>query len=197
MSSIHLPHMDNGFSSAEGMAASHRVMSDAALRLLHGHTGKILDLGCGNGCLVAAIASRFQGVTPWGVECVPDRANRGRSTLERAGGRLYVSSIFSLDQPWFNHEPYLLTMLMIGRLIEVDVQTQRTLIRDIERNTRLLLLYTYGDSLSMSDKATRLLSTAFPGAAPMAGVEDGSLPRIWVYDVIGRRIGGIGTGAQP
>jgi hypothetical protein len=177
-----LPCLDNGFSSAAGMAASHRIMIDAAVSLLRGHTGKIVDLGCGNGVLVAAIANRLPGVIPCGVECMFDRANRGRAMLERAGGRLFLGDIFSQEQPWFDHEPYLLTILMIGRLLEVGVRRRRALIADIERHSNLLLLYTYGDSLSMSDKASRLLESTFPGAARMdPGDENGSLPRLWVY----------------
>ena len=174
------PFRDNGFSSAQEMAAIPGTMIDVAVRLLHENTGNILDLGCGNGLLVAAIASRLPGVTPIGVECVRDRANRGRATLERTGGRLYVGDMFSQEQPWFGQQPYLLTILMIGRLLEVGVQLRQALIRDLKRHTNLLLLYTYGDPLSMSEVATQLLSSAFPGAIQMAGVEDGSLPRIWV-----------------
>lgn len=187
----HAPYLDNGFSSAEGMAASHRIMIDAAVSLLHGQSGKILDLGCGNGRLVAAIASRLPGVIPCGVECVLDRANRGRATLERAGGRLHVADIFSQEQPWFDHGSYVLTILMIGRLLEVGVRRRRTLIADIERHSNLLLLYTYGDSLSMSDEAGTLLESTFPGAARVdAGVEEGSLPRLWVYTFKRVRLGG-------
>ena len=187
----HEPYLDNGFSSAESMAASHRIMIDAAVSLLRGQSGRILDLGCGNGRLVAEIASRLPGLTPCGVECVFDRANRGRAPLERAGGRLHVGDIFSQEQPWFDNESYALTILMIGRLLEVSVQRRRALIADIERHSNLLLLYTYGDSLSMSDEASRLLESTFPGAARMdVGVEDGSLPRLWVYPFRHLRFGG-------
>src|SRR5437899_450786 len=126
------PFTDNGFSSAQEMAAMHRIMVDVAVRLLYESTGNILDLGCGNGLLVAAIASRLPGVTPMGVECVRDRANRGRATLERTGGRLYLGDIFSQEQPWFGQQPYLLTILMIGRLLEVGVRLQQALIGDLK-----------------------------------------------------------------
>jgi hypothetical protein len=176
-------YRDNGFGSAEGMAASHRVMIDATVSLLDGQTGNILDLGCGNGLLLAAIAHRLPGVTPMGVERARDRANRARATLEQAGGHVYVGDIFSLEQPWFNGESFLLTILMIGRLLEVDLGSRRDLIADVERHTNLLLLYTYGDSLSMSDAASQLLSSTFPGAICVAGIEDESSPRLWVYNV--------------
>jgi len=173
-------YLDNGFSSAEGMAASHGVIIDIAMRLLHGQSGRILDLGCGNGRLVAEIAGRLPGITPCGVECVLEKANRGRATLERAGGHLHVGDIFSPERPWFDHQPYVLTILMIGRLLEVDRQRRLALIADVEHHSNLLLLYTYGDSLSLSDEAGKLLEHTFPNAVC---IDDGagSLPHLWVY----------------
>lgn len=176
-----LVYKDNGFISAEAMAALHRVMIDMGVSLIRGQAGHILDLGCGNGSLVTEIASRVPGIVPFGVECVPDRANRGRTRLELAGGRLYIGDIFSAEQPWFGNEPYLLTLLMIGRLLEVDDRPRGALIRKIERQTNLLLLYTYGDSLSMSDASSRLLERAFPGAVCIAGVINRSLPCVWLH----------------
>jgi SAM-dependent methyltransferase len=178
------------------MAASHRIMIDAAVRLLQGHDGRILDLGCGNGRLVAAIASRLPGIIPCGVEYVREKASRGRATLERAGGRLYVGDIFSRERPWFDEGPYLLTILMIGRLLEVGVRPRRALINDIKRHANVLLLYTYGDPLSMSAEASGLLGSTFPSAARVdPGIKrDGSLPRLWVYNLRRVRLGGAERG---
>jgi hypothetical protein len=176
-----LVYEDNGFSSAKAMTTLHRAMLDAGVSLLRGQTGNILDLGCGNGSLVTAIASRLPGVVPFGVECLPDRAQRGRTRLELADGHLYIGDIFSAEQPWFDSDPYLLTLLMIGRLLEASEARRSALIRTLEHHTILLLLYTYGDPLSMSRACTQLLANAFPRAVCMAGLGDGSLPRIWVH----------------
>ena len=61
-------HRDNGFASPEAMSALQRPLVSLARRRLKGVTGHVLDLGCGNGALLAKICDGESGLIPHGVD---------------------------------------------------------------------------------------------------------------------------------
>lgn len=118
---------DNGFTSLVVMQAAHDVVRDVA-----GHVDRALDLGCGNGRLVQAIASH-----PFGVEGDRDRA--GRSVVPVCGDRIE-------DLRW--RGVYDLVLLMPGRLLEMSTAVADDVRQALRASTSRLVVYAYGDWLT-------------------------------------------------
>jgi SAM-dependent methyltransferase len=72
----------------DGHIETRRLVTDRAIidAVLDGHPGRVLDLGCGEGWLVRALAAK--GVEAIGVDGVPDLIARARE----AGGEFHVAS---------------------------------------------------------------------------------------------------------
>ena len=129
--------IDNGFGSRETMEHAHSLV-----RAVVGDVRSALDLGCGDGRLLATIANGRVG-GPWqGIESDAGRAERGN---RRYGPRVrvIVGKIQDLLL-WWPGEPDV-TLLMPGRLLEMTPDDARKVRRALRGR---LVLYAYGDWLT-------------------------------------------------
>lgn len=135
---------DNGFGSAAAMAAAHSTIleSTEGLRaLLTNPTW--LDLGCGNGALLARLRQASPGTSSvFGAEIDAARSsNAGWFGIEVE--RIEVGNIFALRDTW--SRKYDCVVLMVGRLSEVDSEQARQLCRNIQTCARWIIMYAYDD----------------------------------------------------
>jgi hypothetical protein len=163
-------HEDNGFSTRRSMEDAHSVVMQAV-----GAVNSAIDLGCGDGALLAAIrnASKLRLCDCWrGIECDPERASRGRQRHRHI--MIDEGSIETVIQN-INDGPFDVALLMPGRLIEAGMSA--AMIRDrISKLARKLVVYAYGDWIERFNGLVSLareagfeeLSTVYSGAGVQA-----------------------------
>lgn len=137
---------DNGFSTRAAMEAAH----DVVRRAVGEAPGHVLDLGCGDGALLASLNPRG-----YGIEADAERAARGRrrhSSLIISGG-----TIESLFGAW--PTPFDVVLLMPGRLLEMEPRAAER-VRDELRRHRRVVVYAYGDWLARHDGLAGLCAAA-------------------------------------
>jgi prolyl 4-hydroxylase len=138
-------HGDNGFSSREVMHEFHRPLVDLARRKLKGRTGDVLDLGCGNGALLAKISDGEDGLTPHGVDKNMEALAHAAVLVPKFAPNFKAGDLFDCDT-WDKGPRYALALLMAGRLLEVDrLVADRMMARLLERSDAILL-YVYPGS---------------------------------------------------
>ena len=178
---------DNGFASREAMDASHDVVLDAVRPFVEyegdsvicAGVGSALDLGSGDGALLAKIAGGRKG--RWvGVEHTEARASRGNDRHEGV-----VEVVHGTIQAWVpasaTGRPFDVALLMPGRLLEMeadDADRVRAALSDLAKR---LVVYAYGDQLKKYENAgaagggTRLACLAREAGLEVTGhVFDGS-----------------------
>ena len=133
---------DNGFSSAEAMVASHDVIR----RVLQSSPpkGPIVDLGCGNGALLAALGKDHVGVKLVGVESDWKRTDLLSSVMRRttdAGVQINRGNLFDFELP-----ECATVILMPGRLSEVAPARALALRTRLDK-AHQVVVYAYGDWL--------------------------------------------------
>ncbi len=140
---------DNGFASQEAMNRAHRPLTELASRIIGDQQSSILDLGSGNGALLAAVSARCSAVTPFGVDLNPEAV--AHAALRRTG-EVRLGDFF--DSSTWRHRHYSLAILMFGRLLEREEDAGRFL-RALRRRCDTLLAYIYTDwsHVSLDDLA--------------------------------------------
>ena len=135
-------HLDNGFSSPEAMSELHKPIVDLARRRLNGLTGSLLDLGCGNGALLAKICDGQGGLTPFGVDANHTALAHAAVVLPRFAANFIAGDIF--DPGSLGRGPrHALTLLMAGRLREVDRTVASQLLNRLWTRSDAILVYSY------------------------------------------------------
>lgn len=125
---------DCGFSTREAMAAAH-----AALLMAIGPAASALDLGDGDGTLLAELARRG-GQGPWvGLEMDAGRVLRGRS--RHPGLTLLAGRIEAMA--WFENVD--VALIAAPRLAEMTVAAAKAVCSQLGEDARRLVLYAYGD----------------------------------------------------
>jgi SAM-dependent methyltransferase len=124
------------------MEELHRPIVDLARGILRGSKGNILDLGCGNGALLAKICEGSPGIIPHGVD-------RNAFALEHVGillpeysANFKQANLFDWES-WSSEKRYALTLLMVGRLLEVDRPVAHLLIKRLREQSDAILVYLY------------------------------------------------------
>ena len=135
-------YLDNGFSSLEAMSELHRPIVALARRKLNGVTGNVLDLGCGNGALLAKICDRQGGLTPYGVDGSNLSLEHARALLPKFAENFQVGDLFHCDL-WSGGPRYALTLLMAGRLLEVERPVADRLLQTLRARSDAVLVYCY------------------------------------------------------
>lgn len=126
----------NGFASEAAMRAAHDVLLAVA-----GETRSALDLGCGDGTLLARLAAGREG--RWiGVEADGDRAAQG--AIRYPNLKMWVGKIEELPRTETG-EPVELAFLMPGRLLEMDAVTRSAVKEKLDQIAGRIIAYTYGD----------------------------------------------------
>jgi len=135
-------YLDNGFSSPESMNELHRPIVALARRELNGRTGNVLDLGCGNGALVAKICDGQIGLVPYGVDRNAVSLQHASELLTKFAGNFTSGDIFNCDT-WGSGTRYALALLMAGRLLEVERPIADRLIKTLRAKSDAILVYVY------------------------------------------------------
>ncbi len=130
------PWEDSGFSTREAMAVAHAVLLAAV-----GPVTSALDLGAGDGSLLAEMARRG-GIGPWvGVEKEGDRVARGRG---RHPGISLVSGLIS-TAPWVALGAVDVALIAAPRLQEMGPVETVAVCARLRQSARRLALYAYCD----------------------------------------------------
>ncbi len=136
---------DNGFSSRYAMDMSHQPILNFACSYLSQASGKILDLGCGNGALLRKIWLKHQAVIPCGVDVIPEKIAHAKLLLPEYKDNFAIANIFDIESFWASNEEYDLVILMLGRLIEVAPIQGNQLLNRLKTQTSQVLVYAYDD----------------------------------------------------
>lgn len=142
---------DNGFSSVVAMNEAHQPVVEAAVRAL-GDLGDgphaVVDLGCGNGALLAKVADAVPGIVPFGVDSDPTRLAHATELHPGAAAGFVAGDLFDLDSPiWVDGRRYALAILMPGRLTEVPPTVAAGLRAMLAEWCDRVVVYAYGDWL--------------------------------------------------
>lgn len=150
---------DNGFASRSAMDAAHAVVASVV-----GGVESAIDLGAGDGALLARIAAGQQGQW-WAIEADPGRAARG---AERRSGLRFVTS--RIEDPKLS---VLLqadvALLMPGRLAEMKRPAADRVRKRLPHPAarcpiaKRLVIYAYGDHLADGGLARLFVESGLPG----------------------------------
>jgi hypothetical protein len=135
---------DNGFSSEFAMRDAHRPILELAASVIEPGAA-VLDLGCGNGALVAAIA-RTRGAVPYGIDLDPNKIEHARALHAAHAAHFAVADLFGLDALAPDRR-YDVALLMPGRVAEVGPERAAALVAKLRTRVDRLILYAYGDWL--------------------------------------------------
>jgi SAM-dependent methyltransferase len=141
-------HLDNLFSSRARMDEVHAPIVALARDTLGGQGGVVLDLGCGNGALLARLHLVDPGVVPYGVDIEADRIEHARELLPRFASNFIVADLYSAHALTAPDRHYALVLLAGMRLLE-GTPGQATRLRAwLRDHTENVLLFGYGKSLT-------------------------------------------------
>jgi SAM-dependent methyltransferase len=139
---------DNGFDSVAAMDAAHMPLVAAAARVLGDAGGDVLDLGCGNGALLAKIRAAAPGAVPFGIDRDPTRIAHAREIHPGFADHFRVGDLMDPESAWAAERRYGLILLMPGRLVEAGPDKAAQLRGELARSGSRLLVYAYGDWLT-------------------------------------------------
>jgi 16S rRNA G1207 methylase RsmC len=127
------------------MDISHQPILNLACSCLSQSSGKILDLGCGNGALLGKIWLKHQSVIPYGVDLISEKIAHAKLLLPEYEDNFAIANIFDVESFWTSNEKYSLVILMLGRLIEVPPIQINQLLSRLKDQTSQVLVYAYDD----------------------------------------------------
>ena len=158
---------DNLFHSRLQMEWCHRPIVDLAGATLSGHSGNVLDLGCGNGALLRTLHRANPLIMPFGIDRDAAAIAHARLLLPGHASHFVHGDLFEDARPWSSGRRYLLALLSPSRLREAGRTSAAVLLARIADYCDHLLLYTYsGRSLADEARAVGLeLLSPSPGAA--------------------------------
>jgi hypothetical protein len=110
---------DNGFRSVPDMDSAHAPIVALAASTLGAAGGAVLDLGCGNGALLAKVQA-VTGAVPFGIDRDSDRIAHAHELLPRFAENFRVGDLGENDALWDEGRRYALALVMPGRLIEAQ-----------------------------------------------------------------------------
>jgi Methyltransferase domain len=138
-------YTDNGFSSEEAMRQLHQPIVDLARGALEGIDRNVLDLGCGNGLLLAKICDGRSGLTPYGVDSNRSALEHAHTVMPQFAANFVQGDLFDVEL-WGNvSHHYALTLLMFGRLLEVPKPQALRLLNRLRTTSERVLVYVYPD----------------------------------------------------
>jgi hypothetical protein len=132
----------NGFSSFEGMTSAHSAIDAAVSEILNHNHGTILDLGCGDGSLLAQLVRARPNLVPIGID-------RRKAAIEAARTHLpNHASNFSVIDIWEYTWPNDVALALIS-LRRLEEGTSNQLLRFAESSKKRashILFYEYAES---------------------------------------------------
>ncbi len=149
---------DNGFSSSGAMAKAHAVVLSVV-----GEPESAIDLGCGDGSLLARIAN---DCGRWcGVEVDAGRAERGRRRHPHI--EILTADLSRISADSFPTGAFDTAILMPGRLVEVGPEAAERLRNGLRAWARRVVVYNY-DGRRL-DELCAAAGLPAPGPATTAG----------------------------
>jgi predicted RNA methylase len=138
-------HAGNGFTSLADMKAAHRPIVEFVTARWKDRTVSILDLGCGNGALLASLAAANRRVTANGIDCDSAGIAQARQRHPALADRFRVSDMFDLTGSWAR-DRFDITLLMPGRLLERAEPDRAALRAWLRDRGGTMVVYAYGDT---------------------------------------------------
>jgi hypothetical protein len=135
-------HRDNGFSSTIAMHRLHAPVVELARQATELVEGKVIDLGCGNGALLAKICEGRGALEPFGIDRNAEAIAHARSIHVERPENFRVADIFDAAA-WTGERPFALAILMLGRLLERPPAEAAQLMASLRSSCASLLLYVY------------------------------------------------------
>lgn len=128
---------DNGFASYGAMRQAHNLVLGTLSHVLL-DSGRILDLGCGNGALLEQITQANPHLIPHGIEMDPVRARRAK---ERIGSNITQGNIFERED--IIAKGYQVVFISVNRFREVPSGKADLLLRYLRDHTKYLIICSY------------------------------------------------------
>ncbi|MBI5905853.1 MAG: class I SAM-dependent methyltransferase [Deltaproteobacteria bacterium] len=133
---------DNGFATRFAMDRAHDPIVKLAIATLGNAGGSILDLGCGNGALLAKIVNQVPGAIPFGIDLNASAVEHASEVLPTFNGNISVGNLFDADR-WAADRRYELVILMVGRLREAPPDSAKLVVDALIRCASNTLVYVY------------------------------------------------------
>ena len=137
-------HEDNVFRSVGRMVWAHRPIVALACRTLRPlGGGAAIDLGCGNGALLAKIHRLAPHVTPYGIDLEPQRIAHARALLPAFAANFFEADLGA--HPLLDSERrFALAILSPRRLEQATPAGGKRLRAWLRARCERVLLYVYG-----------------------------------------------------
>jgi trans-aconitate methyltransferase len=153
-------HLDNLFPSRARLDEVHAPIVALALATLGGRGGDVLDLGCGNGALLAKLHAGDPGVVPHGVDLEPDRIEHARVLLPRFATNFVAADLYAAHPLVADDRHYALVLLAGRRLLQGTPDRVDRLKAWLAGHARHVLFYGYGTALTAFDSGLAGLARA-------------------------------------
>lgn len=138
---------DNGFESVSAMESAHAPVVEVATAALAGGGGPVVDLGCGNGALLAQLVAKDPGVRAFGVEVDSDRLAHAAVLHPDGTDGFVCGDLFDAPTLWPEGTRFALALVMPGRLLEVEPARAGALRGWLQDHCAQVVVYGYGDWL--------------------------------------------------
>jgi 2-polyprenyl-3-methyl-5-hydroxy-6-metoxy-1,4-benzoquinol methylase len=139
---------DNGFPTPTDMDVAHAPIVALAVSALGAAGGAVLDLGCGNGALLAKVREAAAGVVPFGIDCDGERIAHACALVPEFAHNFRVGDLAESDVLWADGRRYALALVMPGRLIDAGPDRAAWLRERLGAACDRILVYAYGDWLT-------------------------------------------------
>ncbi|WP_315800006.1 hypothetical protein [Bradyrhizobium sp. SZCCHNS3002] len=136
---------DNGFASVCGMREAHAPIAAAVRTVTAGARYNIIDLGCGNGALLAASCEGTPDLQPLGIERDSRKLVHARAMFGRAVSHWPSCDMFACPAPLETAADRSVVLIMPGRLLEAGADRAAALCRWLRSHADIILCYAYPD----------------------------------------------------
>jgi SAM-dependent methyltransferase len=138
-------YADNGFASARTMLELHQPIIELARSGLANDIGNVLDLGCGNGALLAKVCDGRNDLVPYGIDNNGVAVAHARLLLPRFAQNFVQGDLFDVTLWGEGSRRYTLALLMLGRLFEVPRDRALRMLDGLCGSCSRVLAYVYPD----------------------------------------------------
>jgi hypothetical protein len=155
------------------MDRSHEPLVATARSAIDGRAGAVLDLGCGNGALLAKIVAGRADLEPYGIDREARAIVHARELQATFADNFVQADLFD-TAGWAGERRYALALLMIGRLLEVPTPAAQQVLAVLRSRCDAVVVYAYpgyGDH-PLPDMARDLalrIDERAPGVAAISG----------------------------
>lgn len=135
---------DNGFSDPVAQERAHETLLKV-VSSIYCDSGRVLDLGCGNGLLLEKVRTKHPYLIPYGVEIDPYRFEQAKDRL-----RNNVHNCPIQDVREYLDVDFQITLVSMQRFQETPVEEIDVFLTHLRNHTKFLIVYSYGVSWDSS-----------------------------------------------